>query len=108
MPLITVDLTKSPEIAELVSDMSPGAKVYGCFTVKSRDDQTLTLRIAEMTDKKADLPEPDAYSDDDEDGDEAKEEGIDTNSEETTEKAAKKPGASLAKKLTAAANPAEY
>ncbi len=64
MSVITIDLLKNPDVAALAADKQPGDKVYGCFTVKSRDDQTLELRIAEMAGSKDELP--DASETDDE------------------------------------------
>lgn len=96
MTTVTVDLTKNPELAALVADKQPGDWIALKASVKARDDQTLTLRLEECDD--CDKPK----SDDDADGG-------DDDAEETptAEPAApaESAGTSLAKKLTAAANP---
>lgn len=58
MQVVAIDLTKDPEIAALLADKEPGAKVYACFTVKSRDEQTAHLRLAEITDDVSELSKP--------------------------------------------------
>jgi hypothetical protein len=69
-PVITIPLEKNDEIAALVADMQPGQKIYGCFSIKSKDAQTLNLRIEEITDNKEDLPDKSDYDEDeDEEGD---------------------------------------
>lgn len=62
--VIPIDLTKNPDVAALVADKEPGSEVYGCFTIKSRDDQTLELRIKGMA---ATCDELKDLEDDDED-----------------------------------------
>lgn len=59
--VITIPLEKNKEIAALVADKQPADRLYGCFTIKAKDDQSLVLRVEEMTDKKDDLPDPDKY-----------------------------------------------
>lgn len=71
-PVITIPLEKNDEIAALVADMQPADRLYGCFTIKAKDDQSLVLRIEEMTDNKEDLPDKKEY---DEDGEEKEEDG---------------------------------
>lgn len=73
MTTITIDLTKDPEVAALLADKEPGAKVCGCFTVKSRDDQTAVLRIQSMADTCDELKS--AMADDEEGEDTADDEG---------------------------------
>jgi hypothetical protein len=87
-PVITIPLEKNDEIAALVADMQPGQKVYGCFSIKSKDAQTLNLRIEEITDNKEDLPDKGDYEEDeDSDDDESVEEEDDngSSSSETSE-----------------------
>ena len=110
MSLVVIDLTKNPEIASLLSDAEPGKKIYGCFTLKSRDDQTAQLRISEMTDDPDELPKPDEYHDEDEGdmemSDEEADGGDDTATKTPTkEPQAKTPGKALAEKLSAASYP---
>ena len=59
--VITIPLEKNKEIAALVADKQPADRLYGCFTIKAKDDQSLVLRIEELTDKKDELPDPDKY-----------------------------------------------
>jgi hypothetical protein len=63
--VITIPLEKNKELSALVADKQPGQKLYGCFSIKSKDDQSLILRIEEMTDNKEDLPDKAEYSEDD-------------------------------------------
>lgn len=94
--VITVPLDKEPDVAALTADMQPGDKVFGCFTIKARDSQTLTLRLQEMADSPDDLPDTtDEDEADDEDGDDTESE----TKQEETDAAAKTPGKSLAEKL---------
>lgn len=65
--VITIPLEKNKDIAALVADKQPGDYLYGCFTIKANDPQTLTVRIEEMTDKKDDLPDHDNEGDDEND-----------------------------------------
>jgi len=51
----------------LVAGMQPGAKLFACGTIKALDDQTLQLRIEEVTDKKDDLPDYEKDEDGEED-----------------------------------------
>ena len=62
--VITIPLEKNDEIAALVADMQPADRIYGCFTIKAKDDQSLVLRIEEMADSKDDLPDKDRSDDD--------------------------------------------
>ena len=61
--VITIPLEKNKDIAALVADKQPGDYLYGCFTIKANDPQTLTVRIEEITDKKDDLPDHDEEND---------------------------------------------
>lgn len=70
MQIITIDKTKDPAVAALLADKQPGAKLYGCFTLKSQDEQSAQIRLAEMADTAAELPKADEYDADEEDGDE--------------------------------------
>ena len=65
--VIIIPLDNNKDISELVADKQPGDKLYACGSIKALDDQTLTLRIEEVTDKIEDLPKPGEY---DKDGDE--------------------------------------
>lgn len=49
MQTITVDLKKSPDIANAVADMEPGDEVLLHGTIKALDDQTLTLSVEELS-----------------------------------------------------------
>lgn len=69
-PVITIPLEKNDEIAALVADMQPGQELYGCFTIKAKDAQSLVLRIKEMASDKEDLPDKKEYDEDEEDGEE--------------------------------------
>ena len=61
--VITIPLEKNKEIAALVADKQPADRLYGCFTIKAKDDQSLVLRVEELTDSKDELPDPDKYDD---------------------------------------------
>lgn len=88
--VITIPLSDNEELAALVADKQPGAKLYACGTIKALDEQTLTLRVEEVTDKKDDLPDPDS---DEEGGDE------DDSIEEETGNGSSPDEVDLAKKL---------
>lgn len=62
--VITIPLEKNDEIAALVADMQPGQKLYACGSIKSKDGQSLVLRIEEVTDNKEDLPDKESYPED--------------------------------------------
>lgn len=66
MSILTIPLDKNKEVAEFVAEKQPGDRLYACFTVKAKDDQTLTVRLEEVTDKREDLPAPDEYDEEDE------------------------------------------
>ena len=68
MTTVQIDLAKNPDVAALVSGKEPGDKVFACFTIKSQDTQTLTLRIEEFADSPEDLPKAEDYDEEDEDG----------------------------------------
>ena len=71
--VVIIPLDNNKDVAALVADMQPGQKLYTCGTIKALDDQTLTLRITEVTDKREDLPKYDD-KEEDEDSDEEMEE----------------------------------
>lgn len=48
MQNITIDLKKTPEIADAVADMEPGDAVALHGTIKSLDDQTLVVTVDEL------------------------------------------------------------
>lgn len=73
--VITIPIENNDELAALVADKQPADKLYGCFTIKSKDDQTLVLRIEEMTDNKEDLPDKDYEEEDGDEKDEDEDEG---------------------------------
>lgn len=73
MEVIPIDLTKNPDVAALVADMQPGEKIYGCFTIKDKDDQTLSIRIKEMASTKDELSSKDEMDDEEESEDDADE-----------------------------------
>lgn len=58
MQTITVDLTKTPEIADAVAGMEPGSEVCLHGSIKSLDDKTLILTVEELSVPK-DEEEPD-------------------------------------------------
>lgn len=70
MQTIDIDLKQNPDIANLVADLEPGAKIELSTSIKAKDDQTLTLTIEsasegeDTTDDKAEK-EPEAPSSDD-------------------------------------------
>jgi hypothetical protein len=63
MEVITIDLVKNPDVAALVADLQPSQKIYGCFTIKDKDDQTLSIRIEEMAASKDELSSEDEAED---------------------------------------------
>ena len=87
---VTIPLDKNPEVADLVTDLSPGDKVYGRFSIRAKDDQSLELRIEEMAATRDELSEKDHDSDEEDDesvdeGDKGttdKDDGDDSNDEE--------------------------
>lgn len=86
MTVIPIDLTKNPEVAALVADKSPGDWILLKASIKSKDDQTLQVRLEECDD--CEKPESD---EDEENGDE------ETPPPEPP--APEKPGKALAEKL---------
>ena len=105
MTTIQVPLDKNPDVAALLSDKSPGDSVYACFSIKSVDTQTATLRIKEMTDDPAELPKSDAYDEEegetDDGADEEKGEADQSpEGKEAEAKPAEQPG-SMGRKLAA-------
>lgn len=73
--VVTIPLEKNSEIAALVADKQPADRLYGCFTIKAKDDQSLILRVEELADKPDDLPKPDEKEEDEVDDVDADEEG---------------------------------
>lgn len=57
MQSITIDLAKSPEIADEVADSQPGDEVTLHATIKSLDAQTLVVTVSEITVPRGDEPE---------------------------------------------------
>jgi hypothetical protein len=49
MQSLTLDLTKTPEIADAVADMEPGDEVCLHATIKSLDAQTLVVTVEELS-----------------------------------------------------------
>lgn len=68
MQIIPIDLKKNPEVADLLTDMQPGARVYLCATIKDKDLANANLRIEEIVAKPEDLPQPGEKYGDEEDG----------------------------------------
>jgi hypothetical protein len=64
--VVTIPLDKNPEVSDLVQDMQPGDRVYACFTIKAKDDQSLELRISEMAESRDELPDGTERDEDDE------------------------------------------
>lgn len=90
--VITIPLEKNKELSALVADKQPADRLFGCFTIKSKDDQSLVLRIEEMTDNKEDLPDGKDYDGEDSDeaeGDSIEEEAGNGSSPDETEQAIK-------------------
>jgi len=63
--VVIIPLDHNKDVAALVADKQPGEKIYACGTIKALDEQTLTLRIEEVTDNKEDLPDKDGYEKED-------------------------------------------
>jgi hypothetical protein len=64
---LSIDLKKNPEVAELISDMEPGAKVNLTTAIYSKDEQTLVLELEEAeagTEAADDLESNDDNADD--------------------------------------------
>jgi hypothetical protein len=72
MQTITIDLKKNPDVADLIADMDPGAKICLYTGIKAKDDQTLTLTLdsAEQCEDKSD-DEDESEEEDSEESDEA-------------------------------------
>jgi len=81
----TIDLTKNPDVAALVADMQPGQKVYACFTIKDRDDQTLNIRLKEMAATCDELKDSDSEDDEEDDSDDQSPEGEEAEAPEPAE-----------------------
>ena len=97
MSVITIDLNKNPEVAALVADKDVGAKIYGCFSIKAKDDQTLSLRVSEMAGSKDELSDKEEGSED-EDTDEV--DAPEAAPAETEKPAEESIGKRVAKKMT--------
>lgn len=80
--VVTIPLDKNPEVSDLVQDMQPGDRVYGCFTIKSKDEQSLELRISEMAESRDELPDGKESYDEDSDSGEVDEGDKGTTDEE--------------------------
>lgn len=65
MQTITIPLDKNPTVADLVADKEPGEKIYGRFSIKAVDQQTLTLTTEQMSDSKDDLDSGESEGEDD-------------------------------------------
>ncbi len=61
MTVLQIPLDKNPDVAALVADKDTGSRVYFCATIKSKDTQTLAVRIEEVSDDPSELPKPDSY-----------------------------------------------
>lgn len=97
MTVIDIDLTKNPDLAALVADKEPGDWIELRASIKAKDDQTLSLRLEECDDCEKSKDE----GDEEDSADTADE----TDSEDAPEKAAEKPGKSLAAKLAPESTP---
>jgi hypothetical protein len=95
-PVVTIDLSKNPDVAALVSDMEPSKRVFACFTIKDKDEQTLTLRLSEMAATRDELPKDGDYEDEEEDSDEDDDEAED----ETPKPPEKSAGERIAEKMS--------
>ncbi len=86
MTTIQIPLDKEQDVAAVVADMQPGDKVYGCFTIKDNNQQTLTLRISEFSDNPDDLSKPgDAADENDETDDNPDEEKAEGEADQSPE-----------------------
>ena len=83
--VLTIPLEKNKELSALVADMQPADRLYGCFTIKSKDDQSLVVRVEEMTDNKEDLPDKEGYEEDESEDDEGSVEEEDSNGSSPSE-----------------------
>lgn len=84
--IITIPIEKNEDLAALLADKQPADRLYACGTIKALDENTLTLRIEEVTDKIEDLPKQD---EDDEDKGDTDEEQPNGSTEGETEEAIK-------------------
>lgn len=68
--VISIDLTKNPELAALVADKQPGDWITLDASIKSADEQTLMARLerCEECEKPADADEYDDEDDDEGEG----------------------------------------
>lgn len=98
-PVVTIDLSKNPDVAALVGDMEPSARVFACFTIKDKDEQTLTLRLSEMASTRDELPKDGDYEDEDSD-DEEDDEGDEMDDEPAEKAPEKSAGERMAEKMS--------
>lgn len=88
--IITIPIEKNEDLAALLADKQPADRLYACGTIKALDENTLTLRIEEVTDKIEDLPKQDEDDEDkDKDEGDTDEEQPDGSTEGETEEAIK-------------------
>ena len=67
MHVINIDKAKNPDIAELVADKEPGAKIDLHTSIKENNDQNVSFTVEECSEgKKPDDEESDEASPDDE------------------------------------------
>lgn len=79
---ITIDLKKNLEVADLVADLEPSAKVFLRTAIASKDEDTLVLQLEEASDTHDGLAEDD--TDDEDEDDEEDEDEDDDESEKTS------------------------
>jgi hypothetical protein len=99
-PVVTIDLSKNPDVAALVSDMEPSKRVFACFTIKDKDEQTLTLRLSEMAATRDELPKDGDYEDEDSDDDEEDDDEGEEAEDETPKPPEKSAGERIAEKMS--------
>ena len=83
--VVIIPLENNKDVAALVADKQPGDKLYSCGTIKALDEQTLTLRIEEVTDNKEELPDKEAYDNGDDESGEMSNGSTEGESEEAAE-----------------------
>lgn len=62
--IIKIDLKKNPDVADLVSDKEVGARITLETTIKSKDENFLTLTLQEADEGKVSSDEDDDESED--------------------------------------------
>lgn len=85
--VLTIPLENNKELAALVADKQPADRLYGCFSIKSKDDQSLVVRVEEITDNKEDLPEKEDYDEEEDEEGSVEEEDSNGSSPSETEQA---------------------